>query len=197
MYQNHNGARLMGDIMETLQNIDSNGNIDTTYYKNAINELIERYIIDFNYDAGKMTSNNLHAVCLQVYNAIFKPDKNQFTNKKSNIPYNKHNIQALINIYLDIAFKYNCLPSMFTFSRLVGIDDETILAYVTDASSQLAKNRQAYIINRLNESSIGVVTLANNEQSIGLMYNRQNIIDHATVKQSLSVNELVKIPQRE
>ena len=183
--------------MDDLQNIDSNGNINETYYRNVINDHVERYIQEFGYDAARLTSNNLLAVCIQVYYDVFKPQKDLFTNKKCNIPYNKNNIEKLINIYTDLAFKYNCLPSMFTFSKLTGIDDETINDYVTVASSRLNNIRKEYLINRLNESTLGIVTLANNEQSIGLMYNRQNIIDHETVKQSLQVNDLIKLPQRQ
>lgn len=184
--------------MDTLQNIDSDGNINTAYYKNAINELIDRYIIEFGYDKSKLTSNNLLAICRQIYHVLFEPQQIKHVNSiKTNIPISKDNIIALMDIYRDIALIYNCLPSMYTFCCLTGLNDDMIYNYVTDASSRIQNTRKEYLINRLNESNIGVMTLANNEQSIGLMYNRQNIIDHATVKQSLNVNDLVKLPQNE
>lgn len=183
--------------MDTLQNIDSDGNINAAYYENAIRELIPRYADMLNYDINKLTSNNLLAISNHIYKTLFKPQTTIKNNQKCNIPYNEYNFKTLLDIYSHIALDYNALPSLYTFSCLTGIQEETLRDYVTDAGQVMVKSRKEYLINRLNENNIGVMTLANNEQSIGLMYNRQNIIDHATVKQSLNVNDLVKLPQNE
>ena len=59
----------------------------------------------------------------------------------------------------------------------------------------MTKSRKTAIQNKLFEASVGVITLANNDADSGLMYNRQNIVDHATVKKALDFSELVRIAQ--
>lgn len=179
--------------MDTIQNIDSNGDINTAYYDNAIRDAVNRYINEFGYDHNKLTSINLYAIMGKVCKSIFKPIDGKY--KLSNIPYTENNIRSLLNIYIDIAYDYSCLPSLRCFSRMVGIEEDTIVSYVTNARSLIGKERKEYTINRLNESNLGILTLANHEQSIGLMYNRQNIIDHASVKQSLHMNDLIQLQE--
>ena len=180
--------------MDYSINIDADGTIDAAYYDNAIRDSLNTYIDKLHYSPDKLTSNNMLALASHIYKAIFKPDKPQFMNKKCNIPYTAANMEKLLDIYMNISLDYNCLPSLFTFERMTGITAEVLKGYVTDASMTTLKTRQEYLINRLNESNIGVLTLANNEQSTGLMYNRQNILDHASVKQSLDIRDLVKLP---
>lgn len=178
-----------------MVNIDENGRINPAYYENAINDQIQRLIEKYNYNPQKITSNNMLAMATKIYPALFKPDKPQKYNPKCNIPYTEYNITALLDIYINIALSYDCLPSFYTFEKMTGIVEETVKQYVTNASLAMQNTRKSYLINRLNESNIGVLTLANHEQSIGLMYNRQNILDNATVKQSLTARDLVKLPQ--
>jgi hypothetical protein len=183
----------MGAYMDNLQNIDSNGNINTSYYENAIRDCINLYINELGFDRSKINSNNLYAIMGYVCKSIFKQMDGR--NKQANIPYNENNIKSLLDIYINIAYDFGCLPSLRCFSRMVGIEEDTIVSYVTAARSLIRKERQEYTMNRLNESNLGVLTLANHEQSIGLMYNRQNIIDHASVKQSLNINDLIQLQE--
>ena len=73
-------------------------------------------------------------------------------------------------------------------------------AYLEDkagAKSEIVNNRKELVQNKLYDSPLGVTVLANNEASVGLMYNRQNIIDKQTVAQNITVKDFVKIAQKD
>ncbi len=53
--------------------------------------------------------------------------------------------------------------------------------------------RKTYVQNRLNNSPLGILTLANNDIETGLLYTRQNIVTHEAVKKSLSFEDLKRI----
>lgn len=182
--------------MNTLQNIDSNGVINPAYYKTACIDIIERTAAERGIDLNKITSNQLKSLLRECYYTLFKPEKNSFPNYRCNIPYTTDNITALLELYIDLNDKYNCIPSLFGFERFCGITEDTTLKYVTGSRLELLKLRKLYIQNKLTESPVGVIALANNDQDSGLMYNRQNIVDHETIKQGLTVNDFVKISDK-
>ena len=181
--------------METMQNITADGFINPDYYKQATLDVINRTIEQYNYNPDKITANHLRACLRACYHAIFEPASTNWQNHKCNIPYNKENITALYNIYLDICEQYVVIPSCYGFSRYTGIDENTLHDYVTAAKSETRKTRADYIQNKLSDTPIGAAVLANNDQDTGLMYNRQNLIERETVKQGLTVNDFVKIAQ--
>ena len=184
------------DNLQTIPNIDDNGHINIDYYKAATSDIIKRFIDDRGFDPAKLTSNQLQAALRQCYYALFAPDKRPFNNNACNIPYTAENIRALLLLYADICELYQALPSLFAFERFTGLTEETVQTYVTDIRLAFQKSRKSAIQNKLYEGMIGVITLANNDSDSGLMYNRQNIQDQATVKKALNFSELVQIAQR-
>ena len=65
----------------------------------------------------------------------------------------------------------------------------------TGASLFIQNTRKSYIQNRLNNTPIGILALANNDIDTGLLYTRQNIVAHEAVKKSLSFDDLKRIAQ--
>lgn len=182
--------------MDTMVNIDNNGLINPDYYKNAINDLCKRYIDKLYPDEKKITNNHLLAIMPHIYESLFKPDHNLPNNQKCNIPYNEFNISTLYRIYIQLYNDYLCMPSMYSFSRLTGIDESCIDKYVTGARFEIVNNRREFITGKLTETPIGVTVLANNESSVGLMYNRQNMVEKETIKQGLTLNDFIKISDK-
>ena len=180
-----------------LQNIDDAGNINITYYKTAALDIIKRCFDDRGLDPEKITTNHLQYALRECYYALFEDkQKNVFPFSQCNIPYTTDNIRALLRLYADICEVYRALPSLYAFERFTGLTEETVQKYVTDAAIELSKSRKTAIQNKLYEAPVGVITLANNDADSGLMYNRQNIVDHATVKKALDFSELVQIAQK-
>ncbi|MBP5411805.1 MAG: hypothetical protein J6Y47_00965 [Bacteroidales bacterium] len=79
---------------------------------------------------------------------------------------------------------------------MTGITEETIQNYVTDARIAITNNRREKVQGKLYNSPLGVTVLANNDIDTGLLYNRQNIIDHESVKQGISFNDLCKLTEK-
>lgn len=174
-------------------NLDQDGYINESYYLNACIDIIDRGIQDRGIDPNKLTSNYFIYLLRQCYNTLFKPSKTLMNNEQCIIPYNTTNIQRLINIYTNLVQKYQTLPSVYAFVTLTGITEETIDEYVTTGRSDIQKSRKQAVQNKLYDTTIGVIALANNDIDTGLLYTRQNIVDHATVKKALSFADLKQI----
>ena len=169
--------------------------INPTYYYNAINDGIKRYINEFNYDQNKLHPNNLLAIFRMIYLDLFKPDKPQIYNRKCNIPYSTKNFQILIEIYITLCNVYGCIASVYGLCALLGVENEILEKYVTNLSSQITNYRKEFIRNNLSVTPIGNTVLANNDTSVGLLYTRQNAIENQAIRQGLSLSDLKKIDQ--
>lgn len=181
-------------MQEVSKDID--GYINEQFYLTACIDIINRSIQDMGQDAQTITTNKLSWHLVQCYNALFKPNTPQ-TNKKNIIEYNEENLLRLVDIYLNICKVYDTLPSVDGFETLTGVYFETVDRVVTSALPKIRKARKAYVQNRLNNSTIGVLALANNDIDTGLLYTRQNIVDHATVRKALSFSDLQQIATKQ
>ena len=180
----------------TLVNIDDAGNINPVYYKTAALDIIKRCFDDRGLDPEKITTNHLQFALRECYYQLFEPINVKFPFNTCNIPYTAENIRALLRLYRDICELYRALPSLYAFERFTGLTEETVQKYVTDAALELGNARKTAIQNKLYEAPVGVITLANNDADSRLMYNRQNIADHAAVKKALDFSELVAIAKK-
>ena len=170
------------------------GSINPTYYYNASIDIIERTAQEQDIDLNKADTNRINYLLRICYKALYAPNKPLWTNKHSIIPYTPENIQRLIDIYLDITSRYNALPSIAGFQFYTGIDDNTVRRQeVTPASGIIGKARKNYVQNRLNNTPLGVLALANNDVETGLLYTRQNIVTHEAVRRSLSFDDLKRL----
>jgi hypothetical protein len=167
--------------------------IDPTFYYNAIKDGINRYIIELQYNPDKLNANHYNAIFNHLYHDIFKPDHTKKLNPKCDIPYTKHNIQTLLNVYMSVCLDCNIPPSAYGFCLLTHLDDETVKRYLTDASTQILNARKEYTRNKLFDNNLGLTVLANNDTSIGLLYTRQNTIESQAIRQGLSLSDLKPI----
>lgn len=192
--------------MEQLQTInpnqcylseqDENGKpmINPTYYQNIITDYIESYIEQNNIDRNKLNNNNMLSICLDINKAVFTNLNQAYrTDRRANIPYTEYNINTLLRIYVDTVISYGCIPSLFAFSQLTGIDEGTAQKYLTPASIEIVNFRREMLRNLLADDKTGRIVLANNDASFGLEYERKNTIERETIKQGLSLGELPKL----
>lgn len=166
--------------------------IDSDYYIQQINIIIRGCCLEMQID--KPDSNQINGFLRVAFNNLFRADKAERRGDKTNrIEYNEDNIKALLEIYVDVCNTWNALPSQYGFERLTGIPVITAERYVTGATIYLQNARKTYVQNRLNNSPLGILTLANNDIETGLLYTRQNIVTHEAVKKSLSFEDLKRI----
>lgn len=116
--------------------------------------------------------------------------------KACNVEYNDENIRRLLAVYVAVAGEYDALPSVEAFTAFCGISEQMIDKYVTGGLNVFRKVRKAYIQNRLNNTPIGVMTLANNDRDTGLLYTQQNVIASEVAKKSLSFADLQRIAEK-
>ena len=166
--------------------------IDSDYYIQQINIIIRGCCLEMQID--KPDSNQINAFLRVAFNNLFK-DKNNTRSggTKSRIELSEDNIRALIEVYIAVCGTWNALPSQYGFEQLTGIKIDTACQYVTATRELLQTARKTYIQNRLNNSPLGILTLANNDIETGLLYTRQNIVTHEAVKKSLSFEDLKRI----
>lgn len=167
--------------------------IDADYYIQQINIIIRGCCLEMQVD--KPDSNQINGFLRVAFNNLFRAETEarKVGERASKIALNEDNIKAMIEIYVAVCETWNALPSQYGFERLSGYKFETIDKYVTGAKDILQLARKTYVQNRLNNSPLGILTLANNDIETGLLYNRQNIITHEAVKKSLSFEDLKRI----
>ena len=179
-----------------LSEPDENGKprINPLYYKNIIIDYIQRYTEENNINTQSIKNNQMLAICLYIYENIFttnhtKAYKND-PHPKCNIPYTQYNISNLLSIYKSICLSYGCIPSMYGFSVLSGIDEETVKKYVTPATVEMTNTRREMLRNALSDDRMGRIVLANNDSSYGLEYEKKQAQERETIRQGLTLEDL-------
>lgn len=178
---------------------DENGKprINPAYYKNVLVDYIKRYTEENKIDTQNIKNNQMLAICLYIYENIFATNHTKAhpndPHPKSNIPYSHYNISNMLSIYKSICLQFNCIPSLYGFSILSGIDEETVKKYVTPAEVEILKVRREMLRNALSDDRMGRIVLANNDSSFGLEYEKKNAIERETVRQGLALNDLPKL----
>lgn len=174
---------------------DENGKprINPAYYKNVIVDYIHRYTQENGITPDKLTNNNMLAICQEIQEAVFNPSDIKQHNPKCNIPYTTHNLTELFYIYKSVCVKYGRIPSLYGFSILTGIAEDTIKKYVTPADLEILNIRREMLRNALSDDRMGRIVLANNDSSYGLEYEKKNTIERETVRQGLALNDLPKL----
>lgn len=166
--------------------------IDSDYYIQQINIIIRGCCLEMQID--KPDSNQINGFLRVAFNNLFRTEAEAGSfQRKSKVALTEDNIHALIEIYIEVCNTWNALPSQYGFERLSGIKIDTACQYVTAARELLQIARKTYVQNRLNNSPLGILTLANNDIETGLLYTRQNIVTHEAVKKSLSFEDLKRI----
>ena len=186
-----------------LPELDENNQkkINPDYYKQTIKDLIIRYIEDSHNDPtrptlnmDKLTNNNMLSILNYIHSIVFHNNNKQYTTQNAcNIPYTKYNIETLLKVYKDIVLSFNCTPSLYQFSMLTGIQEDTIKKYLTAASMEIVNIRREILRNELSNDRMGRIVLANNDNSYGLEYEKKQAVDRETIRQGMTLDDLKMI----
>lgn len=181
--------------MQEIIPYDDSGYIDIEKNVQRINNIIRSCCAEV--DIDKPDSNQVNGFLHVAYRNLYKPQGVMLSGSgsKTNIDINSENVLRMIEVYQSVVETWNTLPSQIGFERLTGINKSTAAKYVTDFVYCIQNARKAYVQNRLNNTPLGVLTLANNDIDTGLLYTRQNIVAHEAVKKSLSFDDLKRIAQ--
>ena len=147
----------------------------TEVYNNAIEEAISQYCINHNLeqkDLYAMDQSRWNSVLMYIYQYAFKPvntDKRQY-NENSNINYSDIDLlKSVCNIYINLCYEYSKEISILGFSKLTGINPDTIYTWGKDeglsrGTSDIYKN-----LNREREESLSVRLVSGRGNPVGIL----------------------------
>lgn len=177
-----------------------NLDIDNSVYDNLIEFYFHEYFelrnIDISGNNYKSVDNSLYGSAFEhVYNKLFKPDNTtiKYNNKNTKIDLNNiDEIEYIYKIYDKLCNDFNILPFQYMFLKLTGIDVTTLDSWykeeyshngLSHRYSQIAKNVKSLpgqqTRNKLAGDRIGLQSLANNDQEVGLLYSRSEAFNKA------------------
>lgn len=181
-------------------NMNPDGTLNIEFYRQATIDIIQREAERRGYTAETIPPTYMNAALRECYHALFDPrDGSAYggKGKPTTIAYSTENIKALFDLYLEIVERSGGLASEYGFSRYTGIEEPILHQYVTASKQQATKSRKEAIQTKLYNTPIGAIGLANNDADSGMMWNRQNMIAHETVKKALDFADIVKLAQKQ
>lgn len=144
-------------------------------YNNAIEEAISQYCINHSLDKKDlytMDQSRWNSVLMYIYQYAFKPantEKRQY-NENSNINYSDVDLlKSVCNIYINLCYEYSKEISILGFSKLTGINPDTIYTWGKDdglsrGTSDIYKN-----LNREREESLSVRLVSGKGNPVGIL----------------------------
>lgn len=145
-------------------------------YANNIELYLHQYCIDHSIkdkDLYTIDQSRWNSVLIYIYKHVFKPLKADtvMNNSKSNIDYS--NIELLKNvcdIYINLCCEYSKEVSVLGFSKLTGINPDTIYAWgngeyrLSSSHSEIYKN-----LNREREESLSARLVSGKGNPVGIL----------------------------
>ena len=139
--------------------------------------------------ATKISHNEINYAFRQVYNNIFKPSRTMINNQRSLIDYNDVELlQVLCDLFVDLCTRFNKSLGLMSFNYMTGIDVDTLARWGNDRElnptrygiiQKLRECHKAAQVALLNDSPVGALAVANNDNETGLNWSRQQAIEQA------------------
>lgn len=180
------------------------------YIDSVYQEAIERFNYESEASKGKINTNHANAINQYIAKKLFLVNNTNPANPNSLLLLDDTNQLLLraLHKYLAICSQYDILPSSQGFALFSGIsrqviynlsngisvgNDEVLTRVPVDIVKMIKDYSQNQLIGALYQTTIGQVTLANNERSIGLNYTAQNTLLQGEVQKALSTNDLPQL----
>lgn len=166
-------------------------------YDNQIEALFIQYCQDNNLQdqLDKHDIDDSYSYCIwrYIYINLFKPDKNtiRLNNKTSKIDYSDiYVLSDILDIYIDLCFRYKIYPLIEDFCTLTGISRDTLNSWErgeyrraepearykhSDIAKKIKEATQRMTVKDLHGNPIGQQSLANNFDDAGLMFTQKEI----------------------
>lgn len=139
----------------------------------------------------KIRHNAFETVLIMIYENLFKPDGRPDGNIYTLLPYDYNNnniyiLNTLIRVYIKLCSICGKSTGIMGFSSFTGYShnvlyrwrDDTLNPAKQEIIQKIFKNNQHILVNRLQDTPIGSVAVANNDEETGLKWsanNQQNI----------------------
>lgn len=123
-----------------------------------------------------------------IYKRLFKPDITLCNNQRSLIDYsNIELLQVLADKYIDICQRFNKSLGVMSFGYMTGINYSTLYNWMNDKSVEplnlkrleviksIQESHKVQQIALLNDSPVGALAVANNDQETGLNWSANQV----------------------
>lgn len=149
----------------------------TIAYKDSMLQGIIQYCIDHELkdkDLYTIDQSRWNSVLLFLYSYTFKPTtdekKKHRYNENSNIDYSdKELLNNICDIYINLCYEYSKEVSIMGFSKLTGIDTETIYNWAKDPEAERGSFGVAKKLNREREESLSVRLVSGKGNPVGIL----------------------------
>lgn len=166
--------------------------------------------IDIKSEYKDIPINTFNSVFIYIYDNYVSL---KATKDNSNRYINTYNERDFINIlrwFKKILLKYN-IVSIYGLSLLLGYRKQYLLDIVKESSTRSNENYlwltvlmieelqsvfelyQELAVSKLNDSTVGLITNANNNREMGLRYNQQQLVEAYTAKKMIDIADLPKL----
>lgn len=164
---------------------------------NKIEDLFIQYCQDNDLqcqlDKHDIDDSHAYSIWRYIYINLFKPDKDtiRFNNKTSKLDYSDiYALSDILDIYIDLCFKYKIYPLIEDFCTLTGISRDTLNSWErgeyrqgepearykhSDLAKKIKEATQRMTVKDLHGNPIGQQSLANNYDGAGLMFTQKEI----------------------
>lgn len=143
-------------------------------YENNIAEAISQYCIDHKIkpaDLYTIDQSRWNSVLMYIYKYTFKPLKTDSKRENSRVDYN--NIDLLNNIcdiYISLCYEYSKEVSVLGFSKMTGINPDTIYSWGNEEYRASCGNSDIYQkLNREREESLSARLFSNKGNPVGIL----------------------------
>lgn len=145
-------------------------------YNNRIEESIANYCIDHELkqkDLYTIDQSRWNSVLLYVYRQVFMPcrtDTVRRYNEHSNIDYSDTELlNSVCNIYINLCYEYSKEVSIMGFSKLTGINVDTIYEWAKERSSARGSSEIAKRLNAEREESLSNKLASGKGNPVGIL----------------------------
>lgn len=146
-------------------------------YKDSMLQGIRQYCIDHDLkdkDLYTIDQSRWNSVLLFLYSYTFKPTtdekKKHRYNENSNIDYSdKELLNNICDIYINLCYEYSKEVSIMGFSKLTGINVETIYNWAKDPGAERGSFEVAKKLNAEREESLSVRLVSGKGNPVGIL----------------------------
>lgn len=131
---------------------------------------------------AKIKHNTFESALIYIYNNLFKPDKKLINNQLSLLPYDNNTLRRMADIYINLCSICGKSTGLQGFLKLTGVSSGTAYMWLNDELNperieilkNIQENNRHIITNRLQDTPLGSVAVANNSEEVGLMWSKNN-----------------------
>lgn len=125
-------------------------------YENDITRYLDQYIAEKRIpDMRKEPQSRWNACLLYIYKYVFKDNRDKLMYKNNRDTYNDKLINNICDIYIDLCYEYDKEVSIMGFSKLTGINPDTVYSWGNEEYRLGSSSPEIYKkLNLENEESL-------------------------------------------